>query len=96
MSAKEALPAWLQCEWDQPQELREIQFVFDTGMHRHLTLSHHDGYAAKMHWGRPQPETVRDYAVQIMNCGSWQTACDVVGNYQRLRRHRLPQRIRLS
>ena len=65
--------------------------VFDTGMHRHLTLSHHDGYTSRMIWGRPQPETIRDYAVQIPDADDWKTVCDITGNYQRLRRHLLPE-----
>lgn len=96
MSARDGLPAWLQFEWDEPKEFREVQLIFDTGMHRHLTLSHHDGYTAKMHWGRPQCETVRDYAIQVIDDGSWRTVCDVAGNYQRMRRHRLPQRTSTS
>ncbi|MCA9221878.1 MAG: FAD-dependent oxidoreductase [Planctomycetales bacterium] len=61
VSGPGSLPAWIQFEWPGPRSLQSIQLVFDTGMHRHLTLSHHDGYTAKMQWGRPQPETVRDY-----------------------------------
>ncbi|MCB9937305.1 MAG: FAD-dependent oxidoreductase [Planctomycetaceae bacterium] len=87
MSLAGELPAWIRFDWDEPQSLHHIQLVFDSGLHRHLTLSHHDGYSAKMLWGQPQPETVRDYTVQILNNGNWSTAFEVVGNYQRLRRH---------
>ena len=60
----DGLPAWIELEWDSPIEVREIQLIFDTGMHRHLTLSHHDGYTSKMIWGQPQPETVRDFKIE--------------------------------
>ncbi|MCA9078332.1 MAG: FAD-dependent oxidoreductase [Planctomycetaceae bacterium] len=91
MSTANELPAWIQFEWDEPQSLTTIQLTFDTGLHRHLTLSHHDGYTSRMSWGRPQPETVSDYAVQIDDQGGWRTVCEVVGNYQRLRRHTFPE-----
>lgn len=83
------LPAWLQLEWDDPTPVREVQLVFDTGLHRHLTLSHHDGYTAGMVWGRPQPETVRDYTIAICEGNRWRTVVEVHGNHRRLRRHRL-------
>lgn len=85
------LPAWIQFDWDEPQPIHSVQLVFDTGMHRHLTLSHHDGYTSRMRWGEPQPETVSDYAVQIAIDGDWATVCEVSGNYQRLCRHILPE-----
>jgi hypothetical protein len=91
MSAPTELPASIRFNWPTPQSIRAIELVFDTGMHRHLTLSHHDGYTSRMIWGRPQPETVRDYAVQIIEQGDWKTLCDISGNYQRLRRHSLPE-----
>ena len=91
MSAPEELPAWIRFSWECLQTVREIQLVFDTGLHRHLTLSHHDGYTSRMIWGAPQPETVRDYSVQFLEHDTWRTVCDITGNYQRLRRHALPE-----
>ena len=44
-----------------------------------------------MIWGRPQPETVRDYEVQILEQDGWKTVCEVRDNYQRSRRHSLPE-----
>lgn len=83
------LPAWIAFEWDEPVSITEIQIVFDTGLHRHLTLSHHDGYTSRMKWGRPQPETVRDYTIEVEEEGEWREVLQVEGNYQRLRRHGL-------
>lgn len=82
-------PAWIQFEWPDPISLNRIQLIFDTGLHRHLTLSHHDGYTSKMQWGRPQEETVRDYEIEIRAGGEWRCAKKVSGNYQRLNRHEL-------
>ena len=94
MSEPAQVPAWLQFDWDEPQNIRHVQLVFDTGMHRHLTLSHHDGYTSRMYWGRAQPETVRDYRIQVRTEDEWRSVCDVEDNYQRLRRHEFSNEIR--
>ena len=89
MSAPEAgMPAALDLRWPAPVRLREVQLVFDTGLHRFLTLSQADGYTARMEWGRPQPETVRDYRVEAEIAGEWRLIEQVSGNYQRRRVHR--------
>lgn len=82
-------PAWLQLEWEEPQWIREVQVTFDTGLHRLLTLSMADGYTEKMEWGRPQPETVRDYRIQVATEeGDWKDLLVEKENYQRVRVHR--------
>ncbi len=83
----EELPAWLQFDWTKPVSISGVQLIFDTGLHRHLTLSHHDGYTSKMIWGQPQPETVADYKIEVKQSDSWVTLVNVTGNTQRLRRH---------
>jgi len=84
------LPAWIELEWQRPVRPREIRIVFDTGMHRVLTLSHSDAYVQRMVWGRPQPETVSDYRIEALDAfGAWQLVEQVEGNYQRLRVHRV-------
>lgn len=85
----DGFPVTIQLDWPAPVEPHEIQLVFDTGLHRHLTLSHHDGYTSQMHWGRPQPETVRDYTIEAFSNGDWMRLVAVSGNYRRLRRHTL-------
>jgi hypothetical protein len=42
-----------------------------------------------MLWGRPQPETVRDYLVEARRGGQWREVARVEGNYQRRRVHSL-------
>jgi hypothetical protein len=80
-------PQTLELAWDAPIAMRQVQLVFDTGMFRPLTFTLADAYAATMLWGRPQPETVRDYAIEVDDGGGWQPVLAVAGNYQRLRRH---------
>ena len=77
------LPAWIQLEWPEPVAPTRLQLVFDTGMHRVLTFSLADSYTQTMHWGLPQPETVRDYEVESRCRGSWRPASSVTENYQR-------------
>ncbi len=88
------LPAWLRLDWPTPVEVGEIRLTFDTGMHRPLTLTHSDAYAASMAWGRPQPETVADYRLEALVDGSWRELAAPVDNYQRLRVHRLAAPVR--
>ena len=83
------LPAWLMLRWDEPVRVGQIQLIFDTGLHRHLTLSHHDGYTAKMAWGRPQLETVRDYTIEDRSAERWTTLLEVTDNHLRRRLHRV-------
>lgn len=81
------LSAWLRFEWETPVTIRQVQLIFDTGLHRHLTLSHHDGYTQKMQWGQSQPETIADYSIEIRNGEEWKSILEVTDNHQRLRRH---------
>ncbi|MDI4644435.1 FAD-dependent oxidoreductase [Cohnella hashimotonis] len=55
---------WIELEWPAPVSISEIVFVFDTGMHRRLTLTHSDEVLNTMEWG-PQPETIKDFRVTV-------------------------------
>lgn len=77
------LPAWIQLEWPAPILATSVQLIFDTAMHRVLTMSLADAYTRMMHWGRPQEETVSDYFVEIRSEGKWQRVASVKENYQR-------------
>jgi hypothetical protein len=83
------MPAWIELRWRAAVRIREVQFIFDTGLHRFLTLSQADGYTRRMHWGAPQPETVRDYRIEAETAAGWVLAHTEVGNYQRRRVHPL-------
>jgi hypothetical protein len=88
--ANGGLPAWLEPRWTEPIYAAEVQIIFDSGLHRPLTLSHSDAYSARMEWGQPQPETVSDYVIEGCVEGEWRPLVKVVGNYQRRRVHDLP------
>ena len=92
----EALPAELELRWASPVTVSEIDLVFDTGMHRPLTLSHSDAYVQKMKWGRPQPETVRDYVIEGESDGKWVVLREETGNYLRHRRHSIKPDVKVS
>lgn len=85
------MPATLEIRWNEPVSIREVVLVFDTGLHRLLTLSQADGYTQKMLWGRPQPETVRDYELSLEMPDGWQNIASIQNNHQRLRRHFLTE-----
>jgi hypothetical protein len=83
------LPAFVEVRWNDAVAIAELVLVFDTGLHRLLTLSQADGYTRKMHWGRPQPETVRDYTIAGETATGWRELVEVRDNHQRHRVHRL-------
>jgi hypothetical protein len=83
------LPAWVEIRWSKAVPIREVILVFDTGLHRLLTLSQADGYTRKMLWGQPQPETVRDYTLELETTAGWREVARVEANYQRRRAHQL-------
>lgn len=89
-------PAWIRFEWPEAIALNQIQLVFDTGLHRHLTLSHHDGYTSSMQWGKPQEETVRDYDIEVRIEGEWRKVTEIRDNHQRLNRHHLDPSIAIE
>lgn len=80
------LPQWLELHFREPKRLREIHLTFDTGLNRELTLSAVDSVNRRIIVG-PQPETVRDYEVQVLYGDGAKTVVKVEGNYQRKRVH---------
>lgn len=78
---------WIQLAWPKPATIREVQLTFDTGFERQLTLSASDSVTKTM-IRAPQPETVKDYAIELLDEKSQVIrAIKVESNYQRLRRH---------
>ena len=92
----QGLPAWIELRWPDAVRVVRVQLIFDTGLHRHLTLTQADGFAASMLWGRAQPETVRDYVVEAQTGGTWREIVAVKNNYQRRRVHRLDQPLEIT
>jgi len=90
MSAPDAAgPAWIQAEWERPQTISRLEIVFDTGLHRYLTLTQSEGYLSRMIWGQPPPETVRDFSVEVRRGGEWRTLREVTDNGRRRWREQL-------
>ena len=85
------LPAWLGLRWPEPIRPAELQLIFDSGLHRRLSLSHSAAYMQGQYWGRAQPEIARDYAVEALVDGEWRTLVEIEGNYQRRRVHSLAE-----
>ncbi len=80
-------PHWIELHFPEPQRLREVHLVFDSGLHRRLTLSQQDAYSAQM-IRAAQPETVRDYELAVLDGQTARSVASVAGNYQRKRVHR--------
>lgn len=89
----QGLPAWVQLQWNKAIQLKEIRLIFDTGLHRPLTLSHSDAYLERMKWGRPQPETIKTYSVSGLVNGVWKTLINETDNYERMRIHRIDGKV---
>ena len=83
----DGFPASLEITWPEPADVSQIQLIFDTGLHRHLTLSQLDAYSNSMIWGKAQPETIRDYSIETFDGKQWTHLLDITNNYQRKRVH---------
>ncbi len=82
--------AWLDLKWDSPRTISQVQLTFDTGFQRQLVLTANPTFWRADSQRQPQPETVKDYKVQVRKKGSGEfvTVATVIGNYQRLNRVR--------
>ena len=85
------LPQWIELRFDGPRRVREIHLAFDTGLIRRLTLSQSDDFSAHMVRG-PQPETVKDYELLLLDGEKERSIVSVDGNYQRKRVHQFEPR----
>ena len=82
---------WIELRWSEPVALKRIELVFDTGLHRQLTLTQSDAYCAKMCWGTGQPEVVKHYEVQCEADGEWSTIARESQQWQRRASHSLAE-----
>ncbi len=83
----DGFPATLEITWPEPFNIYQLRLIFDTGLHRHLTLTQLDSYSDSMIWGSPQPETVKDYNVDFFDGNQWTPKLSITDNYQRNRMH---------
>jgi len=82
----ESLPQELKLRLPVPSRISEIHLVFDSGLNRQLTLSHSDSTNQKQIRG-PQPETVKDYDLELLHGETSVKVASIHGNYQRKRIH---------
>lgn len=94
--SSQSLPQWIDLTWENAVTIGRVEITFDTGMHRVLTLTQSDAYAANMHWGRPQEETVKDYSIEYLVENRWKSIIEEFDNYQRKRVHLLDNPISTS
>ncbi|MCC7519170.1 MAG: FAD-dependent oxidoreductase [Verrucomicrobiae bacterium] len=80
---RQGLPAHLELRWEHPVSADEIELVFDTGLHRHLTLTQSDEAHQKMIWGGGQPETVKDFLVEMDGGRGLRAVARVENHWQR-------------
>ena len=82
--------AWLDLKWESPRKISQVQLTFDTGFQRQMVLTANPTFWRGDSQRQPQPETVKDYKVQVRKKGSSEfvTVATVSGNYQRLNRVR--------
>ncbi|MEF3303407.1 FAD-dependent oxidoreductase [Paenibacillus sp. GYB003] len=73
---------WLELQWDRPVDLSAITLVLDTGLHRHLVLSHQHAVMNKIEWG-PQPETLKEFKLIAETEDGVETIAHVRDNYAR-------------
>jgi FAD dependent oxidoreductase len=77
----------IELSWENPVDIKQIQLVFDTGLHRMLTMTLADACLELMQWGKPQEETVRNYHIDYCLNNKWTNLFQIEKNHQRLRRH---------
>lgn len=78
------LPQWLQLEWPTPRSIACIELTFPGNLLREI------------HASPPffrDPQTPRDYAIEMQADGIWREVLAVKGNYHRHRRHLLPEAV---
>ncbi|GAA3410221.1 FAD-dependent oxidoreductase [Paenibacillus hodogayensis] len=83
MSEPGDLRPWLELRWEQPVAVSRITLRLDTGLHRHLALTHADDHHRTMAWGA-QPETLKDFVLLAGKGGSLQPLAEVKDNYRGL------------
>ncbi len=85
----EGFPAWIELRWPEAIMASTLEIVFDTGLHRLLTLSQSDAYANQMCWGTGQPECVKSYRVEVDAGSGWEESEKVALNWKRTCQHPL-------
>ncbi|RKN86095.1 FAD-dependent oxidoreductase [Paenibacillus ginsengarvi] len=80
---------WLELRWEQPVDIRSITIVLDTGLHRHLSLTHQKANQNRMIWG-PQPETIKQFRIMAEIGSEVEEIVHVRDNYKRQLKFDIP------
>ncbi len=83
----------IQLKWDEPRQVSEVHFTFNTGFERGLSHTQYP-YSLQRQVRGPQPETVRDVRIEAWIDGAWRFVAAVRGNYQRKRVVRVKDAVR--
>ncbi|MBD3266079.1 FAD-dependent oxidoreductase [bacterium] len=83
-----SLPQAIELRFNEPKRVRQVHLWFDTALSRQLTLSMSDHHTSNMIRG-PQPETVKDYEIQLLKGNESKTVVSEEGNYLRKRMHQI-------
>ncbi|MFC3800274.1 FAD-dependent oxidoreductase [Cohnella sp. GCM10012308] len=81
------LSQWLQLEWDEERRIGQVELTFPGNLLREY--HHYPPYYR-------DPQTAKDYTVELWNGGAWRIVVRVEGNYQRTRKHALPDGLTTS
>lgn len=89
------LPGWIEFEWAEAQTIRRIELIFDSGLHRKLTLTQSDAIASKIIWDGGQPEMVKSFSIEQRDReNQWQPVLRVSPCWQRRWWHDFAEPIR--
>ena len=83
---------WLELSWKHPVSLKQLEFTFDTGLHRFLRISG-ERVVLKDQVRGPQPETVADFLIEVLSNEQSLYKKLVKGNYLRKLVHKLPEQL---
>lgn len=80
-----ALPQWLGLRWEEPVEISQVELFFPGHLIREL-----HAYAPFYR----DPQCPKDYTIDRWIDGKWQTLLRITDNYERHRRHVLPNKLK--
>lgn len=71
--------AWIELAWEEPRTVGTVQLAFNTKLNRWYNIFGRED--------RAEPETVRDYRIEVRTDDGYEPVHRETGNYQRFRRH---------
>lgn len=74
---------WLELKWEEAVDLASVTLTLDTGLHRYLTMTHSGGDNPKLIWGRPQPETLKEFKLVATHAAGITEIAHIRNHYQR-------------